>query len=168
MFSPLSRLNSDFARIFGGQVEQNLDPASQTGDFVLPNDADKAWLDSVAEMVEVNALAERVIAGTANEADKQRLLELSRPVELEAETDGDAEIAFDLTNEACRIYHFPDNTEVEVDNPHTLTIGEDGTHYITPYDRVGIEVPPRWVKIEVFPKQGEACFVGHPPVNEIE
>lgn len=212
-------LNSNFNNIFGDrpkerqftievipiiaapadqEEQQHLDPASQTGDFVFPRDP----LREVSEeFAEINALADRIINGTATDADRARLQELSEPEDdpsedrepsvgrlfLEAIEEVDEEeieeierrcrdlddanevegVSFDLTHEELRIYHFPDGVEVEVDNPHTLTIGADGTHYITPFDRVGVEIPPRWFKVEVFPKQGEACFDGHPPVNEI-
>lgn len=155
-------LNSNFTRIFGepkvthievipiitSQEEQYLDPASQTGDFVLP--VGDIFLKAI-EQVET----------------EQETAEAERHYRDLDESNGVDDDSFDLTHEEVRIYHFADGVEVEVENPHTLTIGVDGTHYITPFDRVGVEIPPRWIKLEVFPKQGEACFDGHPPVNEI-
>jgi len=76
-------------------------------------------------------------------------------------------VVTDLRHEEVRIYIFADGTEVEVDNPVELTVGPDGSHQITPHDRVGIIVPKGWIKCEVHPKQGAACFAGHTPVNEI-
>lgn len=190
-------LETDFARIFGGKPvpiiavsfgpeEQNLDPASQTGDFAFPRDL-YALEQIVSDAKALTEMTGRVLTGTATDADRAKLNEviarneqtesdkivelknelgeaLVRENNLIAELEGDS---FDLTHEEVRIYHFPDGVEVEVCNPHTLTIGADGTHYITPFDRVGIEVPPRWVRCEVFPKQDEACFDGHPSVNEV-
>ena len=106
-----AKLERDFATIFGAPVfvaastaqeEENLDPASQTGDFVLPRDReDVARLEqAVAEMQEIVALADRIVAGTATEADKERLRELQQPEEIDlAAAIEEAEALYDAADD---------------------------------------------------------------------
>lgn len=156
------------------------DPASETGDFVLPNDPPSTPIQQmIAELREIIEIAERVHNRTHNAADLTRLDELvdsacranedsQEAQHLHDESDDGAEInVIDLSHEECRIYHFHDGHEVEVKHPLSLSIGLDGSHQITCYDRVGITVRSGWIRIEHYARFGEACFAGHLPVHEI-
>jgi hypothetical protein len=80
------------------------------------------------------------------------------------ESDYDADVTYDVSNEESRIYFYPgegpDGSDVEIscEQPKTLYVREDGTHYITDVTGVGEIIPPGWFKVTVYPLYGREVF----------
>jgi hypothetical protein len=166
-----------------------LDPASQTGDFVFPADPDQPHeildrLDRDFNSIFTGGLTVDVLLDVLDElsdlmAEYDTLGRAAAAAQFLSEaadalndaTLDDANGAYrhvtDISNEESRIYFYvggdgEDDTEIEVDCPITLSFAGDGAHQITCDDGTGQIVPPGWFSITIYPKEGEACFPGHP------
>ena len=63
-----------------------------------------------------------------------------------------------LEDEVYRVYVFPNNEQVKIENPHSLFVSKSGGHRIIDMKMKGHYIPSGWIHIFWEPREGKQTF----------